>query len=387
MDSITKFDFAAEHLDSAIARIEKANSRAIKAGITQRFSYTTQSYISRTYNEDTAVFEETERVELILNVPSVQLSGWTFVATLSWDAEAGLITRVVPGQTLGYRPTTCECQVCNTIRDRKDTYVVRSEDGEYMQVGHNCLQRFLGIKPTGLWCLDFAMELRGLEDELRGHKVEARYSVKEVMQAALAVIHYRGWLSRKAAADKGLPSTSSHMFMYLTNTPVGKEDRFLMEVIWGAMPKHADEAAEIIEMVKGMTDASEYITNLRALVASETVSLRNMPLLISAYAACQTRKQQAAAVSAVKVNEYIGAVGAKVSFAGTVKSMRLIDGMYTSTLIEFETADGSKVKWFASGNHEDDYAVGQQVKVAGTVKTHDQFRGEKATIITRAKVS
>lgn len=78
-------------------------------------------------------------------------NGWQFVATLV-HTEDGNIIRAVPGYTVPveYRDRPTWCDHCKTNRIRRDTYIVRHEDGRVMQVGSNCLEDFIGAPASSL---------------------------------------------------------------------------------------------------------------------------------------------------------------------------------------------------------------------------------------------
>lgn len=79
-------------------------------------------------------------------------NGWSFVATVV-HTDDGNIIRAVPGYTVPveYRDRPTWCDHCKTNRVRRDTYIVRHEDGRVMQVGSSCLADFIGTSnPNGL---------------------------------------------------------------------------------------------------------------------------------------------------------------------------------------------------------------------------------------------
>lgn len=83
---------------------------------------------------------------------------------------------------------------------------------------------------------------------------------------------------------------------------------------------------------------------------------------------------------------YIGEIGEKVSFVGTVKFLKSFDGIYgTSFIVKFADGNGNAVVWFAS-NPPDCIEEGAKVNVTGTVKNHNERDGEKQTVVTRCKV-
>jgi hypothetical protein len=156
------------------------------------------------------------------------------------------------------------------------------------------------------------------------------------------------------------------------------------------------KAAEIRAFILSddFSGTSEYVTNLKAIAGAKMVSSRNFGILVSAPQAWarfneQTliRKQREG-----KPSEWIGTApdkaagvkGSRITFTGIVEAIRYIDGLYGSTTLYQVRAEdsGVVVKWFASNNAlgED---TGVRVTLRGTVKEHDEYKGNKATVLTR----
>jgi len=190
-------------LDEAIARIEAANRRAERAGIAARLTYSVEFFQKEHTDRLTGVKFYTQMVDLTLDRPAIRHEGWTFLASLQWDEEAGLLVHSVPGAELGDRSQfdASRCDVCHTHRQRNDTFVVENErTGERLQVGRNCLAQFMGIVPSGLWMLtwdDLTSNLPDEEAESFGRSARiARLPVEAVLQATVAICLESGWVSR-----------------------------------------------------------------------------------------------------------------------------------------------------------------------------------------------
>jgi len=91
-------------------------------------------------------FEE-ERILLKVHGETPKLAGWSLVAKIEWLEDERLIS-CVPGETCPeqYRTGAFNCDWCNTNRRRKETFVLRHENGEHKQVGRQCIRDFLGGK-------------------------------------------------------------------------------------------------------------------------------------------------------------------------------------------------------------------------------------------------
>lgn len=373
---MSTYNFPQSKVEDAVAIIEKVNRKAAKAGIAERIEFVTSDYMVKGIEDGVVTFDEW--CELILTVPMVKVNGWAFVATLTWDAEAGLVTRVVPGQVLEVRPETCHCDVCNKSRNRIDTYVMVNEvTNEQIQVGSGCLERFFGFTPKGLEFMDFESKLRETEDDFRTFRGEHRFSVVQVVALTLAVVKELGWTSRSAAEQSYVISTSQRVSQIVNKFDDSWRQWFVKAEAFTA------EAQNVVKMVSAIEGTSEYANNLRNVITCETVSIRNLGLLCSAYAAYKRMIEEAATVG---ISKHFGKVGEKVNFAATVTDTRLMEGAYGfTTLISFVTADGNVAKWFASGEHE--YANGTKVMVKGTVKENSVYNNVKQTMLTRCKIA
>ncbi len=131
-----------ENVRGLLERLEKLNRRAVKLGAP-----------AISWRQTGEEFEEIEgepgkKRRLVLfdvegNPP--KYNGWTFMAVLNHTSE-GNVLRSVPGIDLPmqYRDRSAVCDHCQTNRLRRDTYIVRHDDGTWKQVGSTCLHDFLG---------------------------------------------------------------------------------------------------------------------------------------------------------------------------------------------------------------------------------------------------
>ena len=160
------YTIPAANLAALAERIGKLNKRAAKLGVAP-ITYTTtharwEEQIVRSGfeprwqtkgDELKPDYKLTGRVRewLTLEVTgeTPKYAGWEFIATLEPIMADGAWVNLllcVPGQTLppGYRQQGSICDHCRTARNRKQTFVVRYEDGTFKTVGRQCLKDFLG---------------------------------------------------------------------------------------------------------------------------------------------------------------------------------------------------------------------------------------------------
>lgn len=83
---------------------------------------------------------------------------------------------------------------------------------------------------------------------------------------------------------------------------------------------------------------------------------------------------------------HVGAVKERIEFSGVVEFETEREGYYGTThVIKFRDDSGNVLTWFASGLQ--DVARGDMVRVVGTVKKHDEYRGVRQTVLTRCRYS
>ncbi len=404
------YTFPAYRLAEAKTSIKRANSRLTRAGIADQFTYEIERYNravpvpgdQQTLEMRQGIEPATKTIAMVrltLSTPTIALGGWTFVATLDQGGD-GVVARTVPGQDLhGWRPENLVCDHCHTARARKNTYVVRHEDGRQAQVGHNCLAVFLGIRPQGLWALGWEPDLGEGGGEHEGYGTgPVLEPVEWIVALALATSdNGAGYVSR--AAVQGHPdrtSTADVVRWVLGANPKSEEDRRRRAgIVTAASGLIADgTVATVLEEGRSLAGDSDYETNLRTLLATDHIEDKHIGLVASLASVHhrlieqRVRDQARAEQRAAAAKGFIADVEAKVSnVRATVTNRRLIEGYYgTTTLLIMSTDDGHVLKWFASGSR--DHQPGDVVTItSATVKEHEHYEGVDQTVLTRARIA
>jgi hypothetical protein len=408
-DSAQFYVFPASRLGEAVAAIENANRRLVRAGVQAQFSYSTEESLVPVRVEGVATGTMKSMVILALSAPVLRFSGWEFIATLVHE-EAGVIARTVPGRSLdGFTPATDRtCDHCGTNRARKDTYLVRhvgstgpdgavieAGTGEVKQVGSNCLAAFLGIRPAGLWALEFELDASfttGDDSDARtGGVTDYRVPVTDVIAYALAASDGGASFVPRSAVAYGGTATVDIVRMMMWGTASQRAD--LAEQIAAVEGIDAALIEKVLDAAHSIEGDGDYPTNMRILASGEYVDERNMALLVSAIGAWNRAEQREAqrTVRAEITKGHLGVEGEKISDVGAViTGVRFTDGFrYDTTntiLTMIATATGHQIKWFASSRL--DYQQGDTVLITrATVKKHDTWQGTDETVITRAKLT
>lgn len=326
-----------------------------------------------------------------------RVGDFRFIARLE-RTPAGTIIDSIPGEELPerFRHSTGECEHCKTDRARAHLFVVRSPEGELVQVGRTCLRDYMGTDtPASVAArFRFLREASEWSDEFGGHAV-FEDSALELLSVTHAAIRLWGWVPKSAPESAGKPTAFrvAAWFWCHPNDKAALADRDALR----AAITEADraEAQLVMDWVAGPEAGdSEYIHNLRMVLAPGVVTPKRRGIASSAVAAYQrhlgrlaeVQRRAAADARAAEVSRHIGAVGERLKgLKVRCESARGFDGAYgTSILYKLVDGSGNVLSWFSSGGADMD--PGQEYTLDATVKAHAEYRGVAETQLTRAKV-
>lgn len=143
-----------------------------------------------------------------------KFAGWSFLATLAHTPD-GNVVRSVPGFEVDakVREGLPCCDHCKTARNRRDTYVVRHEDGRIMQVGSTCMKDFLGHADPHALTTQAELLLHAF-DLVRnsggtGMNEVFRFNTLAFLEWVAAVVLKQGcYVTRKVANESGRQATA-----------------------------------------------------------------------------------------------------------------------------------------------------------------------------------
>lgn len=352
--------------------------------------------------------------EVQVSGPTPKINGWSFIAVLqpvtSEDGQQlGNLLRAVPGVEITipekFRNASQECEHCHTARRRNETFVLRSDAGDFKQVGRQCLRDFLGHQsPEALAefaqvLIDAADLARVAEDDsFGGGRVVERYEAEEFLALAAATIRLYGFRSRKTAEMNNSQSTSALIGEWLFASPAAR-DKFKPRIVVEDADKQ--QAAEVYGWLQSLqerdTTGNDYMYNLSLLGQGATFTSRNFGLATSAVSTWaremereinRKKRMQDDAKS-----EYVGEVGKPLVFTATLTYTMDLEGNYgVTTLYKFKTAEGNVLVYMASRKvviAGKNLEQGQTVTLKGTVKKQeprtDKYGTVKQTVVTQCK--
>jgi len=389
--------------ESQIARlnvdIAKFNKLADKLGCSHATLATTEAAI------DVDPHHKTNTIcDISWHVPHVkfydcELSGgvviagdYSFIGAIHYSRTNGEISMAsLEGDTIPdeYKNSLPVCDHCNTKRQRKTTYMMKSNvDGSIMQVGSTCLRDFLGYDVSDLIkALKFTMQFANINanyPHIPYHaskfKISPEYGVREILALTNAVIRAFGWAS--STSETHIPTAD--IVRKICDTPESHEAEFWLNKVIELQKDKTDQnmASEVIKWATTQKKYNEYTINLKNCIEGGTVTIRQFGLLCSAVNSFKNEIKRKIETQATYNNVYLGSIGDRLQLDVKCISTKVFDGYYgETTLYKMIDKDDHLLAWFSSS----DLVIPDNrfITIKGTVKKHETFDHAKQTILTR----
>lgn len=313
-----------------------------------------------------------------------KINDWVFVGTIE-HMSVGNIIRLADSSFEGKVPERynkgCFCEHCRTQRYRKDTYLIYNEKTEeFKQVGKNCLMEYTnGLDATvcaGIMsCLDvFAKsEYYGVDyDEFTHSEHFYGYDNAFVKRLAIEIVLQDGYQK----SEDGKPGTRYYLAKAIYEVP---ENRKFSECVENLV-------AKIDEYAKSITNTYGYMYNAKVVWLSDTCEYRDLSLVasfVSVYLREEEKRREAEAEAKAGAKRgFVGEIGKRTEF--TVKDVRVLYSKgfdrFSSVVCRIVGEDDQIYIWSTS------WAPNVGERIRATVKEHNEFRGEKQTVVTRGTI-
>lgn len=399
-------------LEKSVARLNKQLSKTGHPGVT--YQVTEEVALPDPDREGAAIpckIVQVDGLEPVVN-------GWHFVARLVHTTE-GNIVRAVPGFEVSPAFRECEpnCDHCNVKRARRDTFIVRHEDGRQVQVGSSCMRDFLTADPKAVCrATELFLEAFDVFDSatnrnwLGGGGTAEPYRIftADYLAHVARVVEVEGrYITRKLAQETQRPSTSSVAYNVMFHRETygdddlwrnycpteANHDLASQAVDWvrdqyeETVDVDDDDAmfAAVVHGSKGSRSLNDFEHNLLAVAKAASIEPRLTG--IAAYAIEAYRRDLASKSAPKSPSQHVGQLKDRLrGVKAIVRFVHFIEGdMYSKTIVKFEDEAGNVYTWFASGD-QTHYQIGDKIVVTGTVKKHDEYKGQKQTVLTRCEV-
>lgn len=351
-----------------------------------------------------------------------QYNGWRLVAVLTplaTDEGATNLIAAVPGETCPaeYRNRIGQCDHCKAQRRRKETFVVRHEDGTHRMVGRQCIADFLGgadphgFAATAEWMRDLADACGGAESMGGwGGSGDTGYDLGELLMWAARAVAVYGWLSKTKAHElneqygsetKHYTSTAAHT-MYAINRPWRGNAQTIREwleeraKLEAAMPEDAARAlataatewAANIPADKLEDEANNYLANIHAIAHAGYVPARAFGVaasIMGSYQREQDMLKERERRAALPPSAHVGTVKQRLVLEVTCERIISREGTYGTTGIhKLVDKDGNDLTWFATSATW--LEEGKRYEIKATVTAHGDYKGRPQTTINRVAV-
>jgi len=327
-----------------------------------------------------------------------KFAGWSLIGRLDFKSVPGATVRaMVPGHECPAEFQAVEpgrCDHCHASRRRNDSFLCQHEDGRVVVVGRQCIADFLGNEsPEHIaalaTCLADIGRVGGDDEGGHGGRVRDEHEIGYFVAVTAYCVRTYGWVPRSAAANGADvdPTASRVLRLLCPQLDAAREAHRLAELA-KVSQKDGEQAEAAIAWARGTTENTDYIYNLRTVVSAPSVVGKMAGIaasVISAWDRAMARETERAVRRDAACSTHQGTVGGKISFAGEVVMVRGCESRFgTTTIIKLVDASGNVYTWFASGGR--DVARGERYAVTGTVKKHDEYKGEMQTVVTRCKI-
>jgi len=311
-----------------------------------------------------------------------KVGDYELVAQLEHTPNGNIIRQINPDKQVPerYRNTNCYCDHCHTNRERKNTFLLVDDNGDYKQVGKSCLNDFTGYNSESV------AEAAASLYRIYNYAKMQNYDEDPEFMSFLRATHDRYSDTRELA---------NKFYQLLRDKGYNKEDPFDGLSDYNYDEQYNDKVDELLNVVNTdwYKDNNDYCHNAKIVAQMPYVESRHWKILLSYLNSAMNylqKQQQLQQRANADNNEYLGNVGDKVEF--TIQSVKALFSNYVSVgyrnsvetiTYKFITENGNTVLWSTGKEINDDY-VG--CKVRGTIKSLKEYKGEKQTIITRAKI-
>lgn len=356
--------------------------------------------------EEFKVIEDGDGVEHLTRFIVVEaegtaiVNGWRFVATIEHTSNGNIIRQM--DQTVSvptkYRSTDPVCEHCNTLRRRKDTYLVYNEaSDEWKQVGKSCLMDFT----NGLDADAAARYISWFDTLIQGESIGSSvaitnyYPIGEILEYAAECYKHFGY--QRAGSEYPTSTRTLYYYLYQHGSLFGSSEflddiRDQIKSVDFDASRNKQFVTEMLKWIRSSEDDSDYMYNLITVCKEYCVSRRNLGLLVSLVPTYKKYlnkldkeiKQAEARAKEAAVSEYVGEVKARLTIeVAEAELVTSFDTQFGFTfLYKFKDSSGNVFTWFTSCMIELD----RKFDILGTVKEHTTYKDVKQTVLTRCKV-
>lgn len=306
----------------------------------------------------------------------------------------------VPGNFAAFRHHDMSCDHCAQKRKRNKVVLVEDfESKEVYSVGTSCLLNFTGIDPRmALLWETFGSIITADEDEeiVRcGRDPEPPADALEAAITVLRIVMKTGsWIKADNYSGDMGTWADVHTLTFPAFGKAQQEYKAELEAEFPVTEEVVVAAQEVVDNFASMdldNESNEFRAKMITFAKAGMLRFKHLRAFSAGVAFAHIGKVAAkakAAATAGRVDEFIDAVGKRITFTGNILRIRFLShGQFGERwLVSGRDAEGREWTWF-TGPVSDDLKEGDEVTVTGTIKdhtTHPKFG--KSTVLTRCKI-
>lgn len=334
---------------------------------------------------------------------TAKIDNWECVAVLEINRCGNIIRRINTEIEVPERFKNSEdvCEHCNTKRHRNNLYVIHNtETDEWKQVGGNCLNLYThGLNMEYVTAYMNGITELEENDGVFGGNGKPYYSVKEILSYAVEIISKTGYFN----AQSFLPTKELVSWVACCRFDKALKEinndlegaRLMVRFSENDFYKDDTEAVvnEIIEYYKSVEDDSEFIHNIHVMLNEGYIQHKNFGFLCylpEGYARhIQKEVEKAKRAEIIAKSEYFGNVGERY-IDKIIHDVKLVTSWETqfgiTHIYKIVLDNGAVLIWktnkglYLENGEEFD-------KISFSIKSHNEYKGEKQTEVTRCKVT
>ena len=326
-----------------------------------------------------------ECVEFVLSFPEYKVGDYRVGAIVErTESDENLVYTVDETVDFNdYMTATIRCDHCGTNHFRRQAVVlVNNNDGTHMMVGKGCLKDYLGININ-----NFAHYLYGISEYLEDAKMEIHDNEMHLYKQVIDTELYLAYCIQRTVkfGYKKETTKADAMMDYHKSRELD--------------PKYTQVAKEMVEFFNNYETRDPFENNVRLYVTGKTPITGENGLIAYAYTLYKKIQERLAKEAARREQKeksgYVGEVGQKITFVG---KMSIIHSYQTewgwTTIYKIVDTNDNVFIWKTSVTAEIVDEKGHctfatefdQIQITGKIKSHNEYNGEKQTVLERCKV-
>lgn len=382
------------NLDYVKEQIEKFNHKASKLNKKPLAVTYSSTYIDATDKDD---------IKELLDITITQhedviISNYKIIAKIDHTYPQKNFVKpyveITTEQEAEWQQIESYCHHCNSHRKRNFTFILQhTETLEYIQVGKNCLTDFVGHDiERKLTYFDLLEELQFniFNFNAENSRKINFFKISEVLGIVEAEIKKNGYKSSRAKYNGDV------------NTTTGDDVKEIIKDIYSNIDERKRQLPSITQQqeqsfkttidyilnydtTKENEGLQDFYNNLKNILKYNYCKMKDVAILSTTFTVCDILKAKELKEQQKLESNFVGAIKDKIEIKVTLEACFGYDTQYGYMHINlYKDEQGNIYKW--NSKNTLDIEKGEYKTIKATIKEHEEYNGQKQTVITRAKI-